>query len=271
MDLGLSAKTILITGGSKGIGEATAMAFAKEPGTQVAITYFQGKTQAESIVDKINAAGGKAMAVYMELGNHPSIIQAVEEVVQAWGQIDVLVNNAIQWGNAEYRGKHLEEIPISAWEYVINTNLFSLVKLTQLVLPYMRNRNWGRIVNISSDLAFDSMKGSGAYSALKASLLGLTANLVEEYSPYNILTNTVVPSWTQTEKALQYFPASLHEAMKQAFPTGRITQPEDVANTILFLCSAANGHVNGETIRVTGKGAMPLMNHVIKGHMAAAK
>ncbi|MRG49069.1 SDR family oxidoreductase [Chitinophaga sp. SYP-B3965] len=264
MDTGLAAKTIFITGGSKGIGKAAALAFGKEPGARVAISYFQDKQGADAIVETIRAAGGEAMAVYLSLGDRDSIQQAVDQIIQQWKSIDVLVNNAVQWGPKEYRGKSFEEIPLTVWEELITTNLFGAVRLTQLVVPFMRERNWGRIVNVSSDLAFDSMRGSGAYSTLKSSLIGFTANLVEEYSQYEILTNTVLPSWTQTERALTVFPAKVHELSKAAFPTKRVTQPEDVANTILFLCSAANGHVNGETIRVTGKVSLPFMSYMFR-------
>lgn len=264
MDTGLTAKTIFITGGSKGIGKATALAFGKEPGARVAISYYKDKKGATAVVNAIRTAGGEAMAVYLNLGDHDSIKLAVESITKEWKSIDVLVNNAVQWGSREYFGKSFENIPLTVWEELLTVNLFGIVRLTQLAVPFMRKRKWGRIVNVSSDLAIDSMKGSGAYSTLKSSLIGFTANLVEEYSPYDILTNTVLPSWTQTERALAIFPEEVHEASKLAFPTKRVTQPEDVANTILFLCSAANGHVNGETIRVTGKVSLPFMSYLFR-------
>ncbi|KAA2238474.1 SDR family NAD(P)-dependent oxidoreductase [Chitinophaga agrisoli] len=264
MDLGLQGKTIFITGGSKGIGRATALAYGKEPGAQVAISYCHSREAANEIVQLIEAGGGKAMAVEMDLAAPGSLELAVSQISRQWGGIDVLVNNAVVWGDPSNRGKNLEEQPWEAWQEMININLLGTVKLTRLVVPFMRSRGWGRIVNISSDLSTDSMKGSGPYSTLKAAYVGFIANLVEEYAAFNILSNNVLPSWTLTERAKKFFPAQTHETLSKAYPTGRITLPEDVASLILYLGSAANGHVNGESIRVTGKASMPLLNYLFK-------
>jgi 3-oxoacyl-[acyl-carrier protein] reductase len=207
----------------------------------------------------------------MDLADHTSIEQAVATVVNQFGRVDVLVNNAVHWGNPEHRGKIFEEMPLRQWQETLATNLFGTVKVTQLVVPLMRQQKWGRIVNVSSDLAFDSLVGSGPYSALKAALIGLTANLVEELSTDDILSNVVLPSWTLTDRARTFFPEGIHEKIKTAFPTQRVTVPEDVASLILYLASPANGHVNGEIIRVTGKASLPFMNHLFKEFMLQAK
>lgn len=155
-------------------------------------------------------------------------------------------------------------MPISQWEDTVGSNLFGTVRITKAVTPYMRKQQFGRIVNISSDIALDSMVGSGPYSALKSALFGLTANLVTEFSGDNILSNVILPSWTLTERAKNFFPADFRENAAQAFPSQRITTPEDVASLVAYLGSPANGHVNGEHIRVTGKGSQPLLYHLFQ-------
>jgi len=114
------------------------------------------------------------------------------------------------------------------------------------------------------------MKGSGRYSTLKSALFGLAANLVTELSPYDILTNVVLPSWTLTDRARTHFPQAFRDVAAAAFPTGRITTPEGVASLILYLGSGANGHVNGERIRVTGASSLPLMGYLWEQARAAA-
>lgn len=259
MDCGLDGKTVLITGGSAGIGKATAELFGRERSARIALTYNSGKESAVDTAKRIEEHGGAAMAVHMDLGDKDGIDRAVNEIKGRFGGIDVLVNNAVQWPTERFA---FEEGPVSTWESFFSINLFGIVKLCQAVIPSMKARHWGRIVLLSSDLAIDSMKGSGRYSTLKAALFGLAANLVIELSPYDILTNVVLPSWTLTERATTRFPQSFQKAASGAFPTGRVTTPEDVASLILYLGSGANGHVNGERIRVTGGSSLPLMTYL---------
>lgn len=268
MDTGLNGKTILITGGSMGIGKAAALAFGREPGTRVAFTYFKNEASARDVVASIEREGRSALAVYMSLGDHASIEKAVHVIADRFGGIDVLVNNAIQWGGRENFGKAFEEMPMSQWEGTLGVNFFGTVKVTQLAVPFMRKNKFGRIVNISSDIGYDSMKGSGPYGSLKTALFGLTSNLVEELSADGILSNVILPSWVLVEKAIENFPEEFRRDAGKAFPTNRVTTPEDVASMIVYLGSAANGHVNGEHIRVTGKGSQPLLNSIMHEYRA---
>lgn len=267
MDFGFSGKTVLVTGGSSGIGRAAVLMFAQEPGINIALTYFKNEDSANDLARSIEANGGSALAVYMDLADHASIEQAVAAVGERFGRVDALVNNAVQWGSGANRGKVFEAMPLAQWQETIGINLFGTVKVTQAVVPFMREQKWGRIVNVSSDLAVDSMIGSGPYSTLKSALFGFTANLVEELSADGVLSNAILPSWTLTDRARTFFPAGIHEEIKIAFPTQRVTVPEDVASLIVYLASPANGHVNGEIIRVTGKTSLPFMSHLFREFM----
>ncbi len=261
MDTGLNGKTVLVTGGTSGIGKATALAFGREAGVHVALTYFRNETAAREVAAAIEQGGGSAHAIYLSLGDLGSIEEAVEAVARKFGSIDVLVNSAVYAGSGlENMGKAFEEMPIQQWEESLAVNLLGTVRLTQLVVPFMRRNKWGRIVNVSADIDYDSLKGAGPYGALKTALFGFTSNLVEELSPDGILANVVLPSWTLVERAVARFPEDFRREAARAFPTKRITTPEDVASLIVYLGSAANGHVNGQHIRVTGKGSQSALN-----------
>lgn len=135
---------------------------------------------------------------------------------------------------------------------MIRTTLEGAYVAIQAVVPVMRAQGWGRIVNISSNVAEDGLPGASAYAAAKAGLHGLTRTLARELAPAGILTNAVMPGLTLTERARRVLPTAVLDELARATPTGRLTTPEDVAGVVVFLASAANGHVNGQVIRVTG-------------------
>ncbi len=251
MDLSLQNRVVLVTGSSSGIGRATALAFGRE-GARVGITYRSHVTQAEEVARLVIEVGGQAVVVPYDLANEETIAQAVETIVQQWGGIDVLVNNAVQWGSLEDMGKRFEEVPVSSWKPTLELSLAGVYHTLQHVVPLMRAQGWGRIVNVSSNVAEDGIPGAGAYAAAKAGLHGLTRVLARELGPVGILSNVVMPGFTLTERNRDQFPLHMQAAVAQQTPTGRLTKPEDVAALIVFLGSAANGHVNGEAIRCTG-------------------
>jgi 3-oxoacyl-[acyl-carrier protein] reductase len=251
MDLSLQNRVVLVTGSSAGIGRATALAFGRE-GARVGITYRSHVTQAEETARLVIEVGGQAVVVPYDLADEESIAQAVETIVQQWGGIDVLVNNAVQWGSLEDMGKRFEEVPVSNWKPTLELSLAGVYHTLQRVVPLMRAQGWGRIVNVSSNVAEDGIPGAGAYAAAKAGLHGLTRVLARELGPVGILSNVVMPGFTLTERNRDLFPQPMQAAVAEQTPTGRLTRPEDVAALIVFLGSAANGHVNGEAIRCTG-------------------
>ena len=252
MKLGLEGKVVLITGGSRGIGRAAALAFARE-GARVALTYNSDRARAEAVVAELRASGAEGMAVAMALADHRSIDAAVQSIAQRWQTVDALVNNAVDWGTQPpWEAPPFEELDPSYWQPLLTANIAGHYRAIQRVLPGMRGRGWGRIVNVSSSIARDGMAGSGHYGAAKAALHGLTRTLARELGPAGILTNVVMPGLTLTEQIREMVPAAEREELARQSPIRRLLTPEDVVPTIVFLASAANTAVTGEVIRASG-------------------
>jgi 3-oxoacyl-[acyl-carrier protein] reductase len=252
MDLGIKERVALVTGSSQGIGRATAELFGSE-GAHVVVTYRNNRDKAEAVAATIRGAGGKAMVVFFDLASGASIDTAVGEVLARWGRLDILVNNAVAWGDPlTAQTPPFEGLPLDEWQPLMRANLEGAFRTIQTVVPSMRERRWGRIVNISSDLAVDGMPGAGWYTTVKAGLHGLTRTLSKELAPDGILTNVVMPGLTLTERATANIPAAVLEDVAQKSPIRRILPPAEVAPMIVFLCSSVNTSVNGEIIRASG-------------------
>lgn len=246
MDLGLSGKVVLVTGGSRGIGGAAARLFARE-GARVAITYRENGERAERVAMEV-----EGLAVRFELGEPEMIHAAVGAVLERWGQVDVLVNNAVQWGAWPDEATRFEEVAMSEWRALLLANSAGHYAAIQAVVPSMRQRRWGRIVNVSSTVAADGMKGMAAYGAAKAALHGLTRTLAKELGADGILVNTVLPGLTMTETNREQLPAEVIQGAGAATPIGRLLEPEEVARAMVFLGSAANVAITGEMVRTSG-------------------
>ncbi|MFF5368058.1 SDR family NAD(P)-dependent oxidoreductase [Streptomyces sp. NPDC013187] len=256
METDLRDKVVLVTGGSSGIGRATAVAYGKD-GARVAITYNSNKEGAEETARLAREAGAAAtLTVRYDLTDEAVIRDAAKTVADTWGGIDVLVSNAVVWSEGIPRPGRVmpafEDADPKLWQEVLRTGVDATFYTVAAVLPFMRGREWGRIVMVSSGLADYGMVGGAAYGAAKAGLLGIARSLTWELAPENILVNVVAPGQTLTENVRRIAPAAALEAKAKTLPSGHLSVPEDVANTIVFLGSRANGNVNGQTVRVTG-------------------
>lgn len=252
MDLGLEKRAALVTGGSQGIGKEVALQLAAE-GARVALTYRSEREKAREVVQEIERRGGEAIALELDLGSVESAKAAVAATLARFGQIDVLVNNAVRWSERlPWEAPRFEDIPLAEWQGVIHDNIDGAFAAIQAAVPSMRARGWGRIVNISSGVALDGVVGAGPYAAAKAALHGLTSVLARELGPHGILTNVVAPGFTLTDKVSAHVSPEFVAQRGKAYPVGRLLRPEEVASTIVFLCSAANTAVTGEIVRASG-------------------
>lgn len=252
MDLGIENKVALVTGGSQGIGRAVAEQLAAE-GAKVALTYHTRAELAEAAVARITSAGGEALALPLSLDDATTAIAAVHATIARWGRIDILVNNAVMWSERMPGDMpKFEDVPLADWQRLFRGNFESAYAAIQAALPSMRASGFGRIVNVSSGVALDGVSGAGPYGAAKAGLHGLTSVLARELGAAGILVNVVVPGVTLTERMAVAIPPEIQKQRAAGYPIKRLLPPEEVAPTVVFLCSALNTAVTGEIVRVSG-------------------
>jgi 3-oxoacyl-[acyl-carrier protein] reductase len=251
MDLGLSGRTVLVTGATGGIGREIAHAFAAE-GARVAVSYRSDWAAAEKLAGELGADADLAFAVPYALDVPGSAEQAVTSVEQRWGAVDVLVVNAVWRGPKRAPETRFEDVPEQAWSPVVSANLATAVRTVQCAVAGMRRRGWGRIVLVSSHNALGGQHGQEFYGAAKAGLHGLARSLMWDLGGTDVLVNLVCPGLTTTEQVTSALPAAVRERETAATPTGRLSTPQEVAQAVLFLCSRANGNITGESLTVSG-------------------
>jgi 3-oxoacyl-[acyl-carrier protein] reductase len=235
---GLAGRTALITGGSRGIGAAISRRLA-EAGAAIAINYRERAEPAESLADELRKQGATVITVPADVSQTDDVRKMVEVVKSELGGIDVLVNNA---GVAITRG--IETLSEADFDLTIAVNLKSVFLCTQAVLPMMRAKNWGRIINISSGAA----RGAGAigphYNASKAAVEGLTRGYAARLVKEGITVNAVAPSLIETDMM------SGQEKLVSRIPLGRFGTPDEVAKAVMMLVD--NPYMTGQTVAMSG-------------------
>jgi 3-oxoacyl-[acyl-carrier protein] reductase len=235
----IAGKVALVTGASRGIGRAIALALARA-GADLAINYRSREAEAAAVATQIRGLGRRCIPVRADVSKSAEVARLVETVQAQLGAIEILVNNA---GIA--RPQPLEEITESDWDELIAVNLTSCFLLTQAVLPGMRARRWGRIINLSSVAAQVGGVVGPHYAASKAGLLGLTHSYAALLAKEGITANAIAPALILTEMV-----TSNLKARPDLIPVGRFGDPEEVAEVALAL--ARNGYITGQTINLNG-------------------
>jgi 3-oxoacyl-[acyl-carrier protein] reductase len=238
-------QVILVTGGSRGIGRATAAAFGRAGG-QVAITYRSQKADADAVVQAIVDGGGEALALQADITESAAPAAIVEAVVKRWGRLDVLVNNA-----GITRDTLVMRMSEGDWDDVIKTNLRGPFLTSKAALRPMLKQRYGRIVNVSSLAGVAGNAGQANYSAAKAGLIGFTRALAKEVGSRNITVNAVAPGFITTDLTKD-LPAELLERARQAAAIQRLGTPEDVAPAIVFLASKEASYITGQVLGIDG-------------------
>ncbi len=245
MQIDLTGKVALVTGGSRGIGRAIALELATS-GASVVVNYRAGAEAAAAVVAAIEASGGRAAAVQADVGLSGDVEQLVKATTATFSSLDILVNNAgITRDNLLLRMKDDE------WDAVLGTNLRGAYLLTKAALRPMMRARWGRIITITSVVGLMGNAGQSNYAAAKAGLIGFTKSVAREMASRGITANAVAPGFVETDMS-----AGLSDAMRQTIlpqiPLGRWGQAQDIAQAVAFLASEAAGYITGQTLAVDG-------------------
>jgi len=268
IELDLSGRVAFVTGGSRGLGRADALTLARAGadvviadllvesdlseetdvyGPLATVARTQGLVGTESAAEEIHAMGRRALAVKCDVTDRDQVAAAVKRAVDELGSVDILVNNA---GTLDHVGQFPDQSP-SLWERDLRVNLTGAFNCAQAVWPHMKERQWGRIVNMASVAGTLGGFGQASYSTTKAGILGLTKTLALEGGRHGITANAIVPGIIGTE-AFHMASSTMNERIANRTVFKRPGEPQDIANAIAFLCSDLASYVTGIELNVSG-------------------
>ena len=249
MSFDLTGKNVLVTGGSRGIGRAIVESFARA-GARVAFTYRSSEELAESVKSEMEKVDTEVLSFRGDAAEMAAADEAVSGVIDAWGTLDVLVNNAGVTKDGLMLRMREED-----WDTVISTNLKSVFNFCKAAYRPMMKQRAGKIVNLSSVVGVIGNPGQTNYAASKAGIIGFSKSLAKELGSRSINVNVVAPGYVETEMTAS-LPDAARDAMLNAAVLGRAATPQDVANAVLFLSSSAADYITGHVLHVDGGLAM---------------
>jgi len=244
MALLFADQVVLITGASKGIGQSTAVAFARE-GAQVIINYRTDDAGAQETLAQVRAAGGQGRLYRVDISDVEACQAMVAEVEDQVGPIQALINNA-----AAFNRQPFLEVPLSELDRVWATNVRGLYALSQEVARRMVARSQGAIVHISSILSILTVPGRTVYSTTKGAVESLARAMAIDLAPYNVRVNVISPGMIRTEALLSGFSPELQAPIQSYIPGGKFGEGEDIAQAAMFLCSDASRYITGVVLPV---------------------
>ena len=241
----LKNKTALITGGSRGIGKAIAVAMAQQ-GADIAVVYSGNEKAAQETIDELCTLGVRAESYSCNVADFEEVAETVKKIVSHFGTIDILVNNA-----GITRDNLILMMKKQDFDEVIDTNLKGAFYMTNQVSGVMLRKKKGRIINITSVSGMMGNAGQANYAASKAGVIGLTKTTAKELASRGITCNAIAPGFVETDMAKKLGEEKLAEA-KKAIPLGRLGQPEDIANAAVFLAADSASYITGVVLKVDG-------------------
>lgn len=241
----LKGKSALVTGASRGIGRAIAIELARQ-GVNVAVNFAGNAEKAEEVVSEIKDLGSKAFAIKADVANSDEVAAMVKETVNAFGSLDILINNA-----GITRDGLIMRMKEDDWDAVINTNLKGVFNCAKAVTRQMMKQRYGRIINISSVVGVLGNAGQANYVAAKAGVIGLTKTLARELANRNINVNAVAPGFIETDMTDELSEEIKQELLKQ-IPLAKLGKAEDIASVVRFLVSEDANYMTGQTLHVDG-------------------
>ena len=235
----------LVTGGSRGIGEATALKLANE-GATVAVHYSQAIDKAETVCEQIRSLGQEAIPVQADIADRDAVNRMVAAVTKEFGTIDLLVNNAGDVGDMTF-----DELTPEHWDRIVAINLTGPFNVLWAVKPGMIKQQFGRIVNVSSIAALAVRPNQLPYAAAKAGVISLTKSCCGPLAQHNIRINSVAPGAIATDMLGEVSP-EMAEQLRSTTPLGRFGEPEEMADVIVFLLSEESSYMTGSTVIASG-------------------
>jgi acetoacetyl-CoA reductase len=240
----LTGRACLVTGGSRGIGRAIALELGRH-GASVAVGYAQNQEAAEAVALEIETSGGQSFAFGCDVQDADAVEPAVATVIERFGKIDVLVNNA-----GITRDRSLAKMSLEEWDAVVGTNLTSVFHVTARVLPHMVKAGYGRIVSISSVVGLHGSFGQANYAAAKAGIIGFTKSAALEVARKGVTVNAIAPGYIETEM-IAAMPDEVRARILERIPMGRFGRPEEIAQAVAFLVSSGD-YITGQVIEING-------------------
>jgi 3-oxoacyl-[acyl-carrier protein] reductase len=250
MDLGLRDRVAIVTGGSKGLGQAEAEALAAE-GAAVVVATAKSVKEAEQVVRGLLDKGSRAVSVQADVSRAEDVQRLVQTAVRTFGRLDILVNNAGTTG--PHLNKPLVDMPEELWDFMVGNHLKSAFLCIKYAAPHMIAQGWGRIINTSSIHGRVGGRPSlGHYGAAKAGVVALTMTAARELGPKGITANVIAPGFIGTETLRGILAPPTLEKLQQQIPLGRIGEPKEVGRVVAFLASEAASYLNGAVLDISG-------------------
>lgn len=244
----LNGRVAIITGAARGIGAEFACGLAAE-GAKVTLADINPP---DHVVEKIKQNGGSAIGLVADVGQADQVAAMVTATIDAFGGVDILVNNAAIFSSLEQ--KPFWEVPDEEWELIMRINTLGPQICTKAVVPHMMEKKYGKIINISSGVAFKGAPGMTAYAASKGAVLVYTRSVARELGDYNICVNAIAPGFTESEGVIanQSMSQALKDMQVQMRAFKRVMQVSDLTGTLIYLASSDSDFVTGQTILVDG-------------------
>lgn len=250
ISIDLSGKNALVTGGSRGIGRAIVETLARA-GARVAFTYRSSDSEAQALKKQLEDGGTETLAIRGDVSESVAAEEAVKQVLDTWGSVDVVVNNA---GIA--KDGLMLRMSEDDWDAVINTNLKSVFNFSKAAYRPMMKQRAGKIINLSSVVGTTGNPGQTNYAASKAGIVGFSKSLAKELATRGVTVNVVAPGYVATDMTATLAEAA-RDAMLGAVPMGRPATPHEVADAVLFLASPLADYITGQVLHVNGGLVMP--------------